>query len=223
MSLRRKMGLQIAAIIVGMLLIGAAALWGFNGLRADYTTALHGYLQLHSSYDIGTHLATADAVLQPGHVDRALALQEVQQAIWICKIVRWGGGTGSPSPSAFEMDLLKLDALSESLTDAIDKLGLNADGRDMNEVLATDSQAVQQAMAHVSSVSGDIRKTIETYQAGADLKRRTVLAVLGTVCADDRRRHSIGDLSVSKRCDAHARAEHQRQENCCRAVCRTNS
>ena len=54
MSLRRKMGLQIAAIVVGMLVIAAASLWGFNGLRADYTLALHGLIQLRSSYDIGT-------------------------------------------------------------------------------------------------------------------------------------------------------------------------
>ena len=182
MSLRRKMGLQIAAIIVGMLLIAAAALWGFNGLRADYTLALHGYLQLRSSYDIGTHLATAQAVLQPDHVDRALALQELQQAMWLCNVMRWGGGARAPSPSAFEMDLKKIDALNDALSDAIDKLGLSAEGRKMDDVLATDSQAVQQAMSRVSSVSGDIRKTIETYQAGADLKRRTVLAVLGTVC-----------------------------------------
>src|SRR5437764_1435059 len=40
MSLRWKMTLQIAAMLVGLLLVSTAALWGLKGLKQDYGLAL---------------------------------------------------------------------------------------------------------------------------------------------------------------------------------------
>ena len=37
------MTLQIAAMIVGLLLVSAASLWGLNGLQQDYSSAMRGY------------------------------------------------------------------------------------------------------------------------------------------------------------------------------------
>src|SRR5438874_9183768 len=81
MSLRRKMSFQIAAMIVGLLLISAASLWGLNGLQADYGVALIGYRELREVYgQVGSHLATARTLLSTAHPDRDAAAHEVEIA-----------------------------------------------------------------------------------------------------------------------------------------------
>src|SRR5438270_12835093 len=81
MSLRRKMSFQIAAMIVGLLLISAASLWGLNGLEQDYGVALAGYRELREVYgQVGSHLATARTLLSTAHPDRDAAAREVQAA-----------------------------------------------------------------------------------------------------------------------------------------------
>src|SRR5579872_4047388 len=81
MSLRRKMTLQIAAMIVGLLLISAAALWGLNGLHQDYGLALAGYRELREVYgEVGSHLATARELLSAAPGDRARAAEQIELA-----------------------------------------------------------------------------------------------------------------------------------------------
>src|SRR5579884_3069259 len=80
MSLRRKMVIQIAAMIVGLLLVSAASLWGLNGLREDYSSALGGYEELRQVFEIGAHLAAARSFLASGQPDRARAAMEVERA-----------------------------------------------------------------------------------------------------------------------------------------------
>ena len=53
MTLRRKMGYQIAAMIVGLLLVSGASLWGLNGLQQDYREALEGYQRLRQVFEAG--------------------------------------------------------------------------------------------------------------------------------------------------------------------------
>ena len=67
MTLRRKMTIQIGAMIAGLLLVSAAALWGLNGLRSDFGNASAGYRELRGMYEIGSHIATAKASLRGGH------------------------------------------------------------------------------------------------------------------------------------------------------------
>src|SRR3954447_9176517 len=57
------MTLQIGAMLVALLLVGAAALWGINGLHQDYGVALEGYQRLRRVYETSTHLATAQKIL----------------------------------------------------------------------------------------------------------------------------------------------------------------
>src|SRR4029453_3885331 len=82
MTLRRKMGLQITAMIVGLLLISGASLVGLNGMQADYGAALQGIQQLRQTYEVASHLGIAKATLQQSaHPDAASAIIQVQRAI----------------------------------------------------------------------------------------------------------------------------------------------
>src|SRR5947209_15355063 len=82
MSLRRKMSLQIGAMLVGLLLVSATALWGLKGLKQDYGLALAGYHELRHLYeDVGSHLAVAEALLDSPTPDRGDAARQVEIAI----------------------------------------------------------------------------------------------------------------------------------------------
>src|SRR5437868_9215552 len=63
MTLRRKMAIQIAAMIVGLLLVSAASLWGLNALYAGYGQAWKGYEQLRFVIEVRTHLQVANSLL----------------------------------------------------------------------------------------------------------------------------------------------------------------
>src|SRR5215471_13964449 len=79
MTLRRKMTLQIAATLAGLLLVCAAALWGVRGLRGDYGIASAGYRELREMYEVASHVAAARTQLNVG--DRAAAAAEIDRAL----------------------------------------------------------------------------------------------------------------------------------------------
>src|SRR5688500_18272807 len=80
MTLRRKMAFQIAAMIVGLLLVSGAARGGMRGLRQDYGAAVRGYEALREVYTLGSHLETAKTLLSIPSPDRARAAAEVSVA-----------------------------------------------------------------------------------------------------------------------------------------------
>ena len=75
MTLGRKMAYQTGAMIVGLLLVSAASLWGINGLSTDYGVATEAYQDLRHVYAIRSYMETADKLLnaprpqQPGAGD----------------------------------------------------------------------------------------------------------------------------------------------------------
>src|SRR5688500_11052573 len=81
MTLRRKMGLQIAAMIVGLLLVSGASLWGLNGLQEDYGAALRGYAELRRIFEAGAELKTARTLLASSEPDRDEVVRHVRSAL----------------------------------------------------------------------------------------------------------------------------------------------
>src|SRR5262245_31429641 len=66
MMLRHKIILQIGALIVSLLLISGASLWGINGLHHDFGLAVRNYERLRWLYEIGQHVRSAQrAINQP--------------------------------------------------------------------------------------------------------------------------------------------------------------
>src|ERR1700742_1995586 len=87
MTLRRKISLQIAAMIAGILLVAAAALWGMRGLRIDFGAASAGYRELRERYEIGFHVATARMLLQAEAPDPARAATEISAALTMLDVL----------------------------------------------------------------------------------------------------------------------------------------
>src|SRR5688500_14195240 len=98
MTLRRKMGLQITAMIVGLLLIAGAWLGGINRLQEDYGAAKEGYEQLRQIYEVGAHLAAARTLLiESAQPNGTSAIDQVQRALTKFEGVEPWGGAGAES------------------------------------------------------------------------------------------------------------------------------
>ena len=170
MTLRRKMGLQIGAMIVGLLLISGASLWGLNGLREDYGAALDGYAELRQLFEVGSHLATARTLLAAPEPDRTRSVEEVRSALTLLEAGEpWGGaGAGSRSHAAVEAGLR--DALTEL------RVWRRVGGPPPTAAVSRVLQQIREDASHV-------RAHIQDSQAAADAKRRTTLLALALLCA----------------------------------------
>jgi hypothetical protein len=80
MGLKRKFILRNVALLVGLCVLGAAALWGVSGLRRDVATAVYVYDQLAMIEPAEVKLAVAAGKLA-GEVDRAAAGAALDDAI----------------------------------------------------------------------------------------------------------------------------------------------
>src|SRR5690349_14635956 len=121
MPLRWKMAVQIVCMIIGLVLISTAAMWGLNGLHEDYGMALAGYEEIRDVYgDVGLHLATAHELLNASTAPRAQAAREVEAALQgfeLYEIKAHGGAEDDPRDAQAEEDLrLALTAAARQLT-----------------------------------------------------------------------------------------------------------
>src|SRR3954469_21765378 len=80
MTLRRKMAIQIGAMVTAIGLLAGASIWGLLGLQRDLGSALTGYEELRQLFEIGSHIRTAQTLLALEQPDRHQAMKEIQSA-----------------------------------------------------------------------------------------------------------------------------------------------
>ena len=79
MTLSRKLGLQISALIAAIVMTGGASLWGLAGLGQYYNETVDTYEQLRGVYEIGHYAASAQTSLNQADYDTALS--QISKAI----------------------------------------------------------------------------------------------------------------------------------------------
>ncbi|HEY2586278.1 MAG TPA: HAMP domain-containing sensor histidine kinase [Tepidisphaeraceae bacterium] len=180
MPFRWKMAVQIACMIIGLVLISAAAMWGLNGLHENYGMALAGYEEIRDVYtDVGLHLATARDLLSASAAPRAQAAREVEAALQgfeLYETKAHGGAEDDPRDVKAEEDLrLALMAAARQLNMPPEL----AAGEDMQRA---DLKAINDAIGRMGTFAGRIRTTIQNNQIAADIKRRDTLVAVGALC-----------------------------------------
>ena len=180
MSLRRKMTVQIAAMIVGLLLVSAAALWGLNGLHQDYDIALAGYKELRQVYGvIGSHLGTARELLRAAPEDRDRAAEQLE--IGQRKLDLFLTENHPLADEDLKVGRAEKQ-LHSALAAAAAQLRAPASAKDRDVQLA-DMKAVSDALLQMRSFEAPIRDTIRARQEAAARKRRDTMIVVGVLCA----------------------------------------
>lgn len=164
------MGLQIGAMIVGLLLTVAASLWGLNGLRQDYGLALQGYQQLRQLYEVGSQLAIARSLLASEHADRAAARRQVENAAEKYRLLAAANG--------------KPDGEIEGLLQAAARqLRTGPEVLSEQDILSADAEAVDRAFGELGTKASKIRQAIEQNQRAANSKHHATVVATAAVSA----------------------------------------
>ena len=175
------MTVLIAAMLVGMLLVSAASLWGLNGLRQDYGIALAGNDELRRVYgDVGAHLATAKELLSASPDERARAAEQVEKATrkldLFLSSARQDGNYDRDSEQAEKK-------LRAALNRAAAQLRLPGSSHPKHDLEVADVDAVNDALIQMRSLATIVHETITTHQKAAEKKRRDTMAAVGILCA----------------------------------------
>lgn len=174
------MAVQIAAMIVGLMLISAASLWGLNALYAGYGLAWQEYKQLQYVNGVRTNLQIAEGLLnalQPQREEAVASLlaAENQFDLWASEGSASADGDGS---------LLRFVVPRSSDSDMTDpyepqkasiRAGLAVAARER------DADSVRRVLASVAELSQDIRDSIESKENAALDQRRTTLIALAAL------------------------------------------
>src|SRR5688572_21765372 len=149
MTLRRKMAFQIAAMIVGLLLVSAASLWGLNGLQQDYGLALRGYQQQQDLFRVGSHLTTARTLLNQPEPDVEQARQAIATAAGLARL--------APEPDPVLLsDLIGAEAALQRWSET------PAHARP-----PPPTQPLNRALSHIGGLTSRIRLAVEANQEAA--------------------------------------------------------
>jgi signal transduction histidine kinase len=193
MTLRRKMAIQIAATIVGLLLVSAASLWGLNALYAGFGRAFDEFKDLRYVNDVRTQLQIAQGLLNVPEPQRENAAERVAAARTAFEVAT--SELGSPAPE--EQSLLSYVLPGRNPRVSIDaypeqkekiRRGLEAafvqlkdppaPAPDSAFVRAADLQAVGAVLGAVEDLSQQVRESIEQKNNAALVQRQRTLIAL---------------------------------------------
>jgi signal transduction histidine kinase len=179
MSLRRRLAIQLAAMLLGAIGISAAALWGINGLQQDYGVALAGYSELRQVYaSVGAQLAMAAEMLRADPPNRERAAYELHRALDQFELFTSSdvqGPNHAIRDEAAEHDIH--DALLAAASELQSPISADAD---LSERVRRDSALVDAALVRTGTFASHISNAIEQRQASAIHRRHvTILALAG--------------------------------------------
>jgi signal transduction histidine kinase len=180
MSLGWKMAMQIACMIVGLLMVSAAAMWGLNGLHQDYGLALASNQELREVYgEVGSHLVTARELLSISAADRGAAATQLELASHRFDLFL----SESNSDSADDpRDENAESHMRVALASAAHQLNSPPEQNVSDDLQRSDMKAVDDALLEMRSFATGIRQTIQTRQTTANQKRRATLITVGVLC-----------------------------------------
>lgn len=173
------MATQIACMIVGLLLISAAAMWGLNGLHQNYGLALASNQELREVYgEVGSHLVTARELLNVSPADRYRAAFQIDLAASKFDLFL-GEAHGSGEDAR---DQRAESDMRAALATATQQLHSPPESKVDEDFPRADMKAVEDAMLQMRSFATQIRHTIEARQAAAAKKRTDTIGAVGILC-----------------------------------------
>lgn len=174
------MAVQIAAMIVGLMLVSAASLWGLNALYAGYGLAWKEVQQLQYVNSVRTHLLIAEKFLMAAEPQRVEAMANVlaAQNQFVMSDAELGAST-EPDDSLFGNMLSRKAGGSQASNPyeqqkATIRAGLEAAAE------RGDLESVHTVFVAVRELSDQMRDSIESKEnAALDQRRTTLIALAG--------------------------------------------
>jgi two-component system NtrC family sensor kinase len=181
MSLRVKVTLQIVTMLVGALLISAAAVWSINGMEQDYDVALNGYKELREVYGtVGSNMLVAQEILITSPADRDRAVRHLQNARDRFELFR---ANLKDFPRSIPRDPQAEEAIHSALDAAVAQLEqAHRDGRTESD--QSDLDAIDAAMSQTGMFAAKVGQIIRDRSESAAKRRREnimTITLLGAV------------------------------------------
>src|SRR3954462_11613573 len=164
MTLRRKMAIQVGAMLCAIGLLAGASIWGLLGLQRDLGSALTGYDELRQLFEVGSHIRTAQTLLALVHPDRHQAMREIQSATTIL--------------SLSQHHIRHKDELKTSLREAQQQLW---PAIVENQSAANASATLDKPLRQISNLVTDIHQRIREKEDAAARKRHTTLMLMSLI------------------------------------------
>ena len=162
------MAVEVAAMIAGVLLVGAACLWGLNALHHDFHSSVEGYEQLRRLYEVASYAATARTLLTLTRPEENHAETETRLALETFNL--YSPPTAEPKPGPPNHKEQLRASIRQELGEALH-------ATDVPERTA----ALNRVLMHVSTLASVIRINIERTETAADANRRTTLIVMSAI------------------------------------------
>ena len=175
------MAWQIAAMLIGLLLISSASLWGLNALHQDYRLALSGYDELRQVYGrVGYRLATAQELLRALPGDRARAREQVERGADQFELFL-NSVRQSPDPRDEEAERQLQAALEAAVIQL--RAPPPSNPQEAEALEQADMQAVQNALIQMRTLAARVGQVVKQRQDAAEQKRRDTIIAVSSICA----------------------------------------
>ncbi|HEX8912463.1 MAG TPA: ATP-binding protein [Humisphaera sp.] len=185
MTLRQKISWQIGGMLVGLLTLGGASLWGIRAVHQDYGVALDGYVRLRHAYGASARLHTARTMLQWAHPKAvAAARAEVLAGAEELKpLSDQGDGRGDAGGGGDSEAATRVRGQLARVASELDLLVHAPGDLPPAEAVAEQQRAIDAQAEQLASLAAGVRTATERAQAAADAKRHATVAALATLCA----------------------------------------
>jgi two-component system, NtrC family, sensor kinase len=180
MTLQRKFLVRNGLLVVMLLLLGAASIWGLWGLRRQVDLALYEYSNLQTIESAESSAAKAQALLVNDPADVPAAVSKLQEAERLARSFGQGDDADS-GPNVYNFEKRLADVSAVRALDAIAKLQEDPNGAPTRTEVNNTIKIMLDEMHNVASrCHGLINKT---QTAATNRLRTTIWAMAGLLLA----------------------------------------
>ncbi len=178
MTLGLKLTLTTVALFVSLVVIGAAALWGLNGLSRDLDGALQEYTTLREVYQVGVHVAAVRSFIASDRSTDPQMAVELEKAITRLEQLT----TEQPVGEGPETRPQLSEEANQIAWDAKAKLAyLQNIASDPTQSPAHEAEVATTAMNRLGALIMATQQAIKDRQTQAEEKRRTAITLVASI------------------------------------------
>ena len=179
-SLRQRVGLHVALLIIASLLVSVVTLIGMERLRSDLGVAVRGYEEIRQIYDAGLNLSMARSALrnEPPLLDEALRQLQLAQGKLSQSTFSAGREQSAMSPDwTNSKDRFRC---IDAMTGAIRSMRIWIDDPHESEKQSAARGDIARAVEALEQTTVNARIDITDHQLAADAQRRSTLIAVGS-------------------------------------------
>jgi len=158
------MAIQVGAMLCAIGLLAGASIWGMLGLQRDLGSAITSYDELRQLFEVGSHIRTAQALLDLEQPDRHAAMRQIQSA--------------NTKLSLSQHKFRHKDELQASLREAQQQLW---PAIVENQPPASATGVLDKPLKQISNIVAEIHQRIRSKEDAADRKRHTTLILMSVI------------------------------------------